>query len=448
MRYLSTLLLALVAFVPGAQAQTSFPDTLTWELVGPTTPLYPDSTANTQGLAFVNDTLVASVAWLGGNGPGNVGGQPLYFDEVSGEWRRFRVNTGTFGGRDGLLHAVTLTAEEAATEPGATPGSQALFLKSVFRAGPADTNWTLVFDDGPQSVPTRGPGGALYLGTNEFGNGDSSLVRSRDGGRSWAPITGYSGVYPQALAYAETVPTPPEDGLPEGAFVSGDAFGMAYSHRAAGPDSLVWHSVAGFPGATNDVVAVQAGPRDGGKAGRFVATVYDFGANLTRVYVSDDGGATWISTFATPVSGSFFFLTAAPDGAVYLYQRLASLQGNPLRSHLHGSGDGGQTWADLGPVGGPWPFGISQLAVGPDGRLYVGGRDSNVHWGEPGGGVFRTVQPVVVAAEAPARARTQRPSPWARRTRTRPRRASRCRSCCPRPRASRWPSTTCSGAAS
>ena len=393
MRSFSILVLVLAALAPRAQAQQAFADTLVWELVGPSVPLYPDSTADTQGLAFVQDTLVASASWLGGSGLGNVGGELLYFDEAAGEWRGFRVNTGTFGGRDGLLHAVTLTGEEAAAEPGAAPGSQALFLDSRLRAGPADFNWTRTFLGGTETPPTRGPGGALYLGTNYYGNGDSSLVRSRDGGRSWAPITGYTGVYPQALAYAAAVPTPPAGGLPEGASVSGDAFGMAYSHRAAGADSLVWQSVASFPGQTIDVVAVQAGPRDGSKAGRFLATVYNGGINQVQVYASDDGGATWAPVVTAPTPGAFYYLLAAPDGAVYFYYRTSD-----LGRSLYGSGDGGQTWADLGPVGGAWPFGIRQIAVGPDGRLYAGGSGDSP-WGEPGGGVFRTTMPVVVAAD-------------------------------------------------
>jgi hypothetical protein len=241
----------------------------------------------------------------------------------------------------------------------------------------------------------RGPGGALYVGTNAFGNGDSTVVRSTDGGRSWHVQPGYTGVYAYAFAFAEAVPEPPPGGLPQGAFVAADAFGLVYSHD--GGDS--WTTVPGMSYRFYDIAAVQLGPRDGGKAGRILAPTYDNSVGYPRVFASDDGGATWALAFEGPEDGGFFYVFVAPDGAVYAYSR-----GIDRSRHLFGSADGGETWQDLGPVGAEWTFGIEQLTVGPDGRLYAVGDHGQAGpnipgLGEASGGVFRTTEAVVVASE-------------------------------------------------
>ena len=266
----------------------------------------------------------------------------------------------------------------------------------------------------------RGPGGALFGGTNAFGNGSPSVVRSRDGGQTWTPLFGYSGVYPYGLAHAAAVPAPPAGGLPEGgAFAAADAFGLAWAHGAVQEDGegggrLPWQNVPGLPLRFRSVVAVETGPRDGGKAGRFLAAGYDGGANQSRVYASDDGGRTWAAVFEGPFDGGLFFVVAAPDGSSYAYY-----ENNNDKRDLYGSSDGGQTWSDLGPVGpepgvpsptgSEWQFGIQQLAFGPDGHLYVGGGSGTFGpdqpaFGEVAGGVWRTAEPVVSVAneESPA----------------------------------------------
>ena len=395
----------LAAFAPGVCAQP-LPSTVEWELVGPSVPTGVDSLANTFGVAFVHDTLVASTSRAG----------MLRYDAAAGAWRAFRVQR--FPTITGRLAPAALTASEAAGE-GGEPGAEALFLHgSVDRAGPGETGWTRVLDGSSDPVPVRAFGdaaggddpGALYTGTNVFGNGSRTVVRSTDGGRTWAPLSGYRGVYSYGLAYAARVPDPPAGGLPYGALVSADAFGLVYTHgapdAAADPDTaqaLAWADAELPPLAGLNIAAVQAGPRDGGRAGRFLAAMYDGGANRSRVYASDDGGRTWRAVFEHPLDGGGTRVMTAPDGAAYAYYDYISQNGG---NTLYGSADGGETWADLGPVGREWPMGIEQLVVGPDGRLYAGGGDGipggGPGTGEPAGGVFRTVLPVVaVRSEAP-----------------------------------------------
>ena len=377
------------------------PAAFAWERVGPADHMRPDSTYRTYGLGFIGDTLVASTT---GDGTEMLA-LTLREDAAAERWRDWRVSAGTPGGASGQIRTLELTAAEAAGEPGgAEAGDAATFLVGAGqRAGPNDTRWQGVPRGGP-AMPVRGPEDALFGGG--FGNGDTSIVRSRDGGRSWAVLSGYTGVYTYALAYAAAVPEPPAGGLPEGALVSADAFGLAYSHAAVpGTDGMarVWANVPGLNVQFNNAVALAPGPRSAGRAGRFLAAGYVGSVNRSRIYASDDGGASWEVVFEAPVPGGFFFVMAAPDGAAYIYRT----RDNGMRT-LYGSADGGQTWADLGPVGPApaldWPFGIWQLAFGPDGRLYAGGQPGTGEFpdlGEPGGGVWRTVEPVVsVANEA------------------------------------------------
>ena len=392
---LAFALVASTALAAGVQAQP-LPGALAWERVGPTAHVQYDSTAVTDGLTFVADTLVVSTDRA----------EMLYLDPATGRWADWRVSYGTPAGASGLLRALPLTASEAALEPGAGAGTPVVFFDpgGLFRAGPQDTRWQGVLGGSVDPLPVRGPGGALYSGTNRYGNGDSSIVRSQDGGRLWEALTGYTGVYPYALAHAAAVPDPPMGGLPEGgALVSADAFGLAWAHgtvsEGAGGGALAWQSVSDFPFRFRSVVAVEAGPRAGGKAGRFLAAGYDGAANRSRVLASDDGGQTWSPVFEAPLPGGFFFVTGAPDGAAYAFYEAANISRT-----LYGSADGGQTWADLGLVG-PAPeqkFGIDQLIVGPDGRLYTGGHDGTPGYNplpdEVVGGVWRTAEPVVSVA--------------------------------------------------
>ncbi|MCH7977344.1 MAG: T9SS type A sorting domain-containing protein [Bacteroidetes bacterium] len=86
-------------------------------------------------------------------------------------------------------------------------------------------------------------------------------------------------------------------------------------------------------------------------------------------------------------------LTAVSGGGIYAYD--TSNEGAPVWY----SDDGGVTWEDVGPVWTAWPATVEEIVVGPDGRLYAA--CSGTFAGHDGG-VFRTVDPVIVVAADPA----------------------------------------------
>ena len=404
---LLTLLLAL----PTADAQP-LPGTLHWEVIPHRVPFYRDSLAFTEGVVFIADTLLASTLENG----------TLALRTDLTEWEAWKNDSDLPRAADGRLRVFN-SAPLTGREEGA--GEHLVFLdrtRRIYHTADYGRTWTDIFPDFSMpgsytNMPVRGPGGALFAGTNAFGNGADSILRSTDHGETWAVFGDYAGFFPWALAYTE-----PTAEAPDGRFVAADARGLLYSHDGA----LTWTRAADWwDRATHDVVvAVLPGRRDGGHAGRFLADVYLGGENASAILASDDGGMSWTEVFRFPRAGSLIRLYAAPDGAVYVHK-----DGIPEAPELYGSGDGGDTWRFLGRVeatwpeddpplgvpdsvtaGGPWAawsFGIEQLAAGPDGHLYAGGAPRGPRgFDDPGGGVLRTTEPVVlpVAAEPPAEA--------------------------------------------
>ena len=174
-------------------------------------------------------------------------------------------------------------------------------------------------------APVRGPGGALFGGTNLFGNGSPSVVRSRDGGQTWTALFGYSGVYPYGLAHAAAVPEPPAGGLPEGgAFVAADAFGLAWAHGSVQEDGegggrLPWQNVPGLPLRFFSVDRRRGRPARR-REGRALP-----GGEVRRGGQPEPGlrlrrrRADVGRRVRTPAPGGGLCVVAAPDGAAYAY---------------------------------------------------------------------------------------------------------------------------------
>ena len=372
-------LFVLLAALLGASplAAQPLPERLEWELVGSVTPTGSDSLAFINGVAFHRDTLLATgqqAAWA--------------FDPTADTWTNRRA-----GGLPLSMRGPIVPGEEL----GLSPAPLFLFRgSSLYLSDDAGRSWSEVLDHAT-TLPARTPSGRLVAGHNGLISTGDAVAFSADDGRSWELGTYFPG---DAGVPKDFAALDPSSLFPQGRLVSADFLGLAYS----ADEGETWHrSTLAGPYRSYSVTAVQPGPRDGDYAGRFVAGVVDFTRFRSYVYTSDDGGETWTERFAYPVDGErSLFVVAAPDGAVYMYNDQIVATRN-----LFGSADGGQTWQDLGPMGAEWRFAPTQMTVGPDGRLYVGGHGGgagpNPAEDEPAGGVFRTVQPVVsTAAEPPS----------------------------------------------
>ena len=73
-------------------------------------------------------------------------------------------------------------------------------------------------------LPVQLPDGSLIAGTNTLGNGAPSVLRSTDGGETWAVYGEYAGLYPYAFAVL-----PPDTEHTETRLVAADALGLVYS---------------------------------------------------------------------------------------------------------------------------------------------------------------------------------------------------------------------------
>jgi len=110
-------------------------------------------------------------------------------------------------------------------------------------------------------------------------------------------------------------------------------------------------------------------------------------------YRSSDG-VDWKAVADVPTANRHGTrLAPVPGGGVYAYDTV------PAAAPVWYSDDGGVTWEDVGPVWTAWPATVEEIVVGPDGRLYAA--CSGTFAGHDGG-VFRTVEPVIVVAAEPA----------------------------------------------
>ena len=256
-------------------------------------------------------------------------------------------------------------------------------------------------------MPVSTPSGGLVA---YFGSPGYIICRTEDGD-AWECnpyVPGDSG-FPRAFAAAR-----PGGPVPEARLIANGQGGPAYSDD----DGRTWHP-------SNLMISVQTfgwglAVIDGGPLHGTAVAVAQPGSNGYRVFQTTDG-ATWTDVGPAPdtqVPGwDGVDLVAIPGGLVAAY-------GNGAEAWL--SGDGGRTWRSVFDSDGPGADDsqeqVTDLDVGPDGRLYLGVLSSRTQDAAERGGVYRTTGPLfAVAGEAPPAGAqglgvSVRPNPSGRRT--------------------------------
>ena len=366
-----------------AHAQDA-PPPLVWESITPEPPIDGpfDPLAQIDGVAFIADTLVVLAD-----------GREFFHHYLpqTGEWTQVY---------DSFLPLPSKRIATFEAPPGADgfppQGGHALFLQGVRSLN----RWTDGGRGFPDTVntslglPWRAASGRLGRAFDGSVYERNFVAYSDDHGASWTEgAYGPEGVLDYPVQAVGLAPTATEQRV-----VAAGYAGLSYSLD----DGQTWTQspVHGAYRCTS-IAQVVAGAQDGGRAGRVVAWCIDYVADRAYLWASDDGGETWTRRhpweFAGPAQGQ---VVAAPDGSLYAYLT----DGAPnARWPVVSSTDGGETWHDRGEVWTEWPFEPRQITVGPDGRLYAGGTPEvgGPQTYEVSGGAFRTVEPVVVAAEAP-----------------------------------------------
>ena len=330
-----------------AQAQGSEPpDSLAWERVG--------TLNNAWGLYFDADTLYAAF--------------------ISQRFQVLRPGDEDFS--DAFLTSF------AGTDLIITPDRVVFFRRaasSLFRTADWGLTGGAVHDDA-FSLPVVTPEGAFALGTNI-----AAVVagRSEDNGATWTDqeFADGSGAEGGALGSTAILVIPPSPSFPGGRLVATGFGGIAYSDD----DGRTWYPTTLY-GDLAFVAWGSARLTGGQYDGQLLAVVEGEGGFF---YTSTDG-AEWNAVADVPTANRHGTrLAPVPGGGVYAYDTV------PAGAPVWYSENGGATWEDVGPVWTAWPATVEEIVVGLDGRLYAA--CSGTFAGHDGG-VFRTVEPVIVVA--------------------------------------------------
>jgi hypothetical protein len=384
----------LVLAVPQSAAQEA-PPPLVWESLTPTPPITGiEDLSDIRGLTFIGDTLTAL--------SGSSGGEIFHWHAADREWEPVYTS---------FLPLRTAQLASFEVPPGAdgfpAGGGRVLFTY----AGRRLERWT----DGGRAMPDTvrtALGFPFRTATGRLGRAFDGVTTqanfvaySSDHGASWTEHT-YGQLdwldYPvDAVAYAPGPYPDGSGGQPEGPYEERVVAAGYTGLMVSTDDGETWtESPVYGPYRCKSIAKVAAGPRDGGYPGRAVAWCIDYEADHGYLWSSDDRGETWTQRFENPTVGpSTGYVTAGPDGSLFAHSVSGEDRGSGRIWPIYSSSDGGQTWHERGEVWTEWPFRLEQLAVGPDGHLYAGGSPDGATSGEVAGGVFRTVEPVVVAAE-------------------------------------------------
>lgn len=304
----------------------------------------------------------------------------------------------------------------------------------MYRRGLDEPVWT-----DASAVTLYSSSATLSSGCILFGNGAGprGIVRTCDGGRSWSHQTWAN----TELIHVFCLLHRPSDGT---------AIGCNWKYDdlvISDDDGLTWTRLrAAFPGGAGQPVGLAEHPTaaPGGEP-RLVAGLQGYGYAY-----SDDGGLTWTRSSAwnagqflpddlavdqingTAFDGRLYAMTndglspdprmgeallASDDGATWWLVRhfptgfgevmvasdgsvwVGTWESAERKGRIWRSEDGGATWDEMTENYSGLP--ISEIAQGSDGRIYLAGGFSQGGSSTPGGGVWRTVTPVSVAATEP-----------------------------------------------
>ena len=355
----------LLLGMPLASAQQGLPDTLLWEPIG--------ELQQGTWLAFDNDTLYAGV--------GHITGQELSSIAVLyPETTRWVAAVET-----------SMWAQDMVFMPNGT-----LFFYRTSLLGRSEgrlEDAVEVHDQTRFMLPIQTPDGTLLVGIND---GPFVATRSTDDGLTWTdhggPEVSVSGMSPIDLLVL-----PPTMERRTSRIVAVGYGGILFSDD----DGRTWHPsdvYAEGPAFTAWAgVRIASGSYDGSQGGKLLAVIEGSGGSSLMARSSD--GIEWEAVAPFPGQArSSSDLLAMPDGTVFLYEGSGDNNNRDGRT-LWRTADGGSTWQAVGPVWRGWSAVPTDLAIGPDGRLWASAEGAS--GGSKRGGVFRTVEPVYVATEEP-----------------------------------------------
>ena len=355
----------------GASAQAAAD--VTWELIG--RPL----SGNAESLAFVNgaaldgslDTLYAS------------SGLDLVRLPPGGEWS------------ENIHLSASTNVNLLVTSQGTLLAGYTYLQRST------DHGRTWDFVEGLQSVDDLLQSTLPALNGAVFVGGDRGIFRSDDDGQTWARIGNVGSPTPPGALVEALAEVPQSAALPDGCLLAAVQNGLAYSDDGGvtWTRSSVWNPFQ-YWGRDMVVARNEAHPY----GGTVYASVTEFPVNHPAIYASDDGGATWerrhlFDAGAFGVTDSnWALLVVGPGGS--LWAGIEDAPGRVYGGAMVVSGDGGRTWLDASVGLEGVKLGVKALFLGRDRRLYAA--TAGCYRDEcPMGSVFRTRDPLIVAAEEP-----------------------------------------------